>query len=659
MKINKRKIIITLSIFFTIIIGLVIAFYVYRDGLLKKGIAKATYKMERDYNSKLVIKSASFDGFTAIKLSEVSLVPNNLDTIFKAQKMKTSVSFWPLFLGDIQLGTLELNDGLIQLTKKGDVKNFEAFLKKDKKDSTANPKKRDYADFAYRVITKIFNLVPTDMRVENLFFKIDDNGKQTSIDFKKLNLNDEDLESEIDVKSNNFNQSWVLKGTADPRDNQFDIEFFNKDKTPIQIPYLEERYGLISSFNSFRLNVEDIDKSGDELRVDGYTSISDLKVNHHKIASKEVPIKYIKLDYRFLLGSNFVSIDSSSTLEFNKIKIHPYLSVNTEKDTVYKASINIPKMNAQDFITSLPDGLFTNFQGMQASGEFDYKLNFMINKNRPQTLVLNSKINKDNLKILRFGKANLSKINAPFEYRALIDSVFQRPIKLDSSNPNYTPLDQISPLLPKCVLTTEDPSFMKHKGFVTEAFRMALIKNLQTKKFTRGGSTISMQLIKNIFLTREKTLSRKLEEILLVYILENNHITTKQRMLEVYFNIIEWGPNVYGIGEASQFYFQKKPLDLSLNECLFLANIIPSPKKFMRTFDDYGSLSYKTTRKNDYITNIMIKRNLLTPEDIASRYETVNVSGRARSFLTIHVRVPDTTAIKTDSIKAVYEEFGL
>jgi membrane peptidoglycan carboxypeptidase len=79
-----------------------------------------------------------------------------------------------------------------------------------------------------------------------------------------------------------------------------------------------------------------------------------------------------------------------------------------------------------------------------------------------------------------------------------------------------------------------------------------------------------MQLIKNVFLTREKTVSRKLEEILLVYILENNRIVSKERMLEVYFNIIEWGPNVYGIGEASRFYFQKSPSELTFNECLFL-----------------------------------------------------------------------------------------
>jgi membrane peptidoglycan carboxypeptidase len=70
-----------------------------------------------------------------------------------------------------------------------------------------------------------------------------------------------------------------------------------------------------------------------------------------------------------------------------------------------------------------------------------------------------------------------------------------------------------------------------------------------------------MQLIKNVFLTREKTVSRKLEEILLVYILENNRIVSKERMLEVYFNIIEWGPNVYGIGEGAVSTFRKVHLN--------------------------------------------------------------------------------------------------
>ena len=165
-----------------------------------------------------------------------------------------------------------------------------------------------------------------------------------------------------------------------------------------------------------------------------------------------------------------------------------------------------------------------------------------------------------------------------------------------------------------------------------------------------------MQLVKNAFLSREKTLSRKLEEILLVYILENNRIVSKERMLEVYFNIIEWGPNVYGIGEASQFYFQKNPSELSLNECLYLARIIPSPKKFMYQINDQGLLKDYAVRQETYLTNIMLRRGLLTSEDTIYRSLPVSISGRARSF--IKFKVVDSTQVKVDTL-AIDDEFDL
>jgi membrane peptidoglycan carboxypeptidase len=272
----------------------------------------------------------------------------------------------------------------------------------------------------------------------------------------------------------------------------------------------------------------------------------------------------------------------------------------------------------------------------------------MFNKNKPETIVFDSKLNKENLRIYRFGQANLGKMNGEFEYRAIINNVRQRPVFVGTSNPDYTPLNQISPYLKKCVLTTEDPSFFRHRGFITEAFKQSIIKNIKTKKFSRGGSTISMQLIKNVFLTREKTLSRKLEEILLVYILENNRIVSKERMLEVYFNIIEWGPNVYGIGEASRFYFQKSPANLTFNECLYLATIIPSPKKFMYQFDDQGNLKGFALKNQRYLSNLMLRRGILTASDSINPYG-VSLSGNARSFLTIR-KAQDTTGIAIDSI---------
>jgi hypothetical protein len=646
MRTGKQKIVLAAKIISLVIVCLIIGFYFFRDELLKQTLVKVSNTMERDYNSSFSVKKATFDGFSAVNLTEVILAPKNADTLFKIQKMKTSISFWHLLIGDVQLGTLEIKNGYVQLTKKGNVKNFAAFLKKDNAVKTTN-EKRDYAEFAYRIISKLLNLVPTDMSIENLLFKIDDNGKKATIDIRKLALDDKELETSIYVKTNTFAQRWKIKGIADPRNKTADIRFFNMDTGAIKVPYFDERFNLISSFDSIRLNIEDIDRDGDELHIDGYAAIANLKVNHPKIASKDVIIKNARFDYRFLLGSDFISIDSTSTVELNKIKFHPYLAYETEEDTIYKLKIDIPNMQAQDFITSLPDGLFTNFQGMQASGNFDYKLDFMFNKNKPNTIIFDSKLNKENLRITKFGAANLNKLNGEFVYRAIIKNVLQRPILIGSSNPDYTPLDQISPYLKKCVLTTEDPSFFRHHGFITEAFKQSIIKNIKTKKFSRGGSTISMQLIKNVFLTREKTISRKMEEILLVYILENNRIASKERMLEVYFNLIEWGPNVYGIGEASRFYFQKRPSDLTLNECLFLATIIPSPKKFMYQFDGQGNLKGFAAKNQRYLSNLMLRRGILTSEDTLSQHG-VYVSGNARSFLNI-VKTQDSTAIAKDS----------
>ena len=654
MRTRKQKIFLFTKIILALFVLLVILFFIFRDALLQQAIVKASNKIDKEYHCNFTVKEAKFDGITGIDLSEIALVPKNADTIFSITKMKTSVSFWHLLVGKIQLGTLKVNDGFVQLINNEKGKNFQAFLNKKKENTTeVSTEKRDYAELAYNIISKALNLIPTDMKLENLVFKIDDNGKKATIDIKKLILIDKQLDTNIDVKTNTFAQRWRIKGFADPRNNQTDISFFNLDTGAIKLPYFDERFNLKSSFDSIRLNVENIDLEGDELRIDGFSTISNLKVNHPKIASKDVIIRNAKFDYHFLFGTDFIAVDSSSTVTLNKIKFHPFLAFETKEDTIFKFKVAIPKMKAQDFISSLPDGLFSNFQGMEADGNFDYNLNFMFNKNKPNQLVFDSNLNKENLKITKYGAANLNKLNGEFVYRAVIKNVEQRPILVGNANPNYTPITQISPYLKKCVLTTEDPSFFSHHGFIAEAFKQSIIKNIKTKQFSRGASTISMQLIKNAFLTRQKTLSRKLEEILLVYILENNRIASKERMLEVYFNIIEWGPNVYGIGEASHFYFQKNPSQLTLNECIYLANIIPSPKKFMYQFNDEGNLKEFAITKQKYLTNLMLRRGVLSVDDTVYKSQPVIISGNAKSF----IRFRERDTIQVDSLN-IEEEFG-
>ncbi len=655
---NKRKkLIVRILLGLLVFIGLgIVLFFSFRETLLRKAISKATNKLEVDYDAKLSIKKAEFDGFTAVRLTEISLVPKEADTLFSIQKLSTSIRILPLFIGDMQLGTLFLENGLVQLTKKGERKNFSAFLKKENASNmeSSSYSKRNYAEMAYNLISKALNLIPTDMEIKNLTFKLDDNGKKAKINFQKLRLKDKLLETTINVQTNTFSQRWKIAGFADPRNQKADIAFTNRDTGAIKVPYFDERFNLKSSFDSIRIKVDNISKNGGTLNIDGTSSISNLIVNHPKIATKDVIFKNAGFEYHFVLDENNIGIDSSSIVKLNKIKFHPYVNLKTETDTILSLNVAIPKIKAQDFIESLPQGLFTHFEGMKTEGEFDYHLNFEFNKNKPNALIFDSKINKKDFKIIAYGEADLNKINGPFTYRAIENDQLQRPVFVGESNPNYTRLSEISPYLRKSVLTTEDPSFFSHRGFITEAFKQSIIKNIKTKKFSRGGSTISMQLVKNVFLTREKTLSRKLEEILLVYILENNRIVSKERMLEVYFNVIEWGPNVYGIGEASQFYFQKHPSQLTLNECLFLASIVPKPKGFMWKFDNTGNLRNQGITLQKYLTNLMLRRGVLTADDTIFRSNPVIVSGRARSFL--RIKEVDSTAV--DSLDLQEFNFG-
>lgn len=654
---NKKQIaILVLKIFVVLIVLSVISFFVFRDTLLQKAITRVSNKMTTDYNSSFIVKEASFKGFSGIEMKGITLVPKNADTLLQVSELKTSINFLKLLTGDVQLGTLEMKNGFIQLVKNENGKNFDAFLKNKKEDILDDKKDANYAERAYRLLNRALNLVPTDMRLENLTLRMDDMGRKVNLHLKELKLADEQLESSIGVSADDIAQNWKVKGFADPRNKQADLNFFNTDTSRVEIPYLNERYGLKSGFDSIHINVEKIDMSGGELHVDGYASIRNFMVNHARISKKDVVIDDARFDYRFLFGSDFVALDSTSTVRLNKIKFHPFIKYSVAEDTTYALKARIPKMAAQDFIVSLPHGLFTNFEGMEAEGSFSYDLDFLYNKNKPQQLVFDSTLKKDGLKITKYGAADLAKLNSAFTYRAIDNGRQQRGISLSSDNPYYTPIEQIPSYLRHAVLTSEDPSFFSHRGFINEAFKQSIIKNIKTKKFARGASTISMQLIKNVFLTREKTLSRKLEEILLTYILENNRIASKERMLEVYFNVIEWGPDVYGIGEAASYYFGKSPSQLTLDECIFLASIIPRPKAFMWQFNDDGNLKGYAEKHNDYIKKLMLRRGLLNPEDTLAQSGKVNITGRARSRIRLKEQVP--TASDSLAMKEIFMNFN-
>jgi membrane peptidoglycan carboxypeptidase len=178
-------------------------------------------------------------------------------------------------------------------------------------------------------------------------------------------------------------------------------------------------------------------------------------------------------------------------------------------------------------------------------------------------------------------------------------------------NPDFVPLDQISPYLVKSIMNTEDGGFYTHHGFIPSEFRTALLNDLKARDFRFGASSITMQMVKNVLLYREKTLARKLQELFLTWHVE--HVLTKDRILEIYFNVIEYGPALYGIGPSKHF-FGKPPRDLNPTEAAFFSSILPNPKDRYKQYCQ-GTLTKWTSGKIERILALLLKRGKLTQEE--------------------------------------------
>ncbi len=138
--------------------------------------------------------------------------------------------------------------------------------------------------------------------------------------------------------------------------------------------------------------------------------------------------------------------------------------------------------------------------------------------------------------------------------------------------------NQISPNLKRALITSEDAKFLDHDGFDWEGIQTAWEKNLKKGKIVAGGSTISQQLAKNLFLSGRKTPWRKLEEAAITVMMEQ--MMSKRRIFEIYLNVIEWGNGVFGAEAASRHYYRKSARNLSAAESAKLAAMVPNPRYF-------------------------------------------------------------------------------
>ncbi|HLA78644.1 MAG TPA: transglycosylase domain-containing protein [Vicinamibacteria bacterium] len=176
----------------------------------------------------------------------------------------------------------------------------------------------------------------------------------------------------------------------------------------------------------------------------------------------------------------------------------------------------------------------------------------------------------------------LTRLQGPFAHRVETTDGRSIEILVSPDSPDFVPLSDVPPLFVKALLLGEDANFFGHRGIDLSELPSAMATNFARGTFARGASTISQQLAKNLFLSRKKTLGRKLEELSLALLLDST--LGKERVLEIYLNVIEWGPGLYGLRPAARHYFGKEPSALSPREMTFLVSLIPGPIKYQQSF---------------------------------------------------------------------------
>lgn len=325
-----------------------------------------------------------------------------------------------------------------------------------------------------------------------------------------------------------------------------------------------------------------------------YDLSGSLKISGHASAS-EVVLN------RAAVQSNGVSLELSGKIE--SIKDAPKI----------QARLVMAQLPCQRLLDAIPAALIPKLTGFKLKGKIDADWHLDVDYEKLKELKLGGRFPMMHCKVVEAPfEVSAERLQEAFEFSVPVTPEENVHLTLGPENPDYIQYEAISKYVMSAFFTTEDGGFFRHRGFLTSQFRSALARNLARGGFRLGASTISMQMVKNVLLTHEKTLSRKLQELFLVWYLEQE--LTKERILEIYLNAIEFGPRIYGVGKAARHYFGISAADINPLQAAYFASILPSPKRRYKHYCK-GELSPKWDKYVRRILKRMMQRGHITDEE--------------------------------------------
>ena len=301
---------------------------------------------------------------------------------------------------------------------------------------------------------------------------------------------------------------------------------------------------------------------------------------------------------------------------------------------VIHLTVRADTLTEEQITRSLPPAVLGPLLDVGVRGSWDYRVVLDLDLARPDSVRFEADVVPHHL-VLDPARTTLRLLglDKPFVAVVLLPRGARAVRELSVKNPHFRTLETISPDLVHAVVTNEDGGFFVHRGFNTEAMKQAIAENLKADAYRRGAGTITMQLARNLYTGHARTLSRKGQEIVLAWMLEHLAGVSKERLLEIYLNIIEWGPGIHGADEAARFYFDRDAHDLTLDQSLFLSTIIRSPSRWRGRFDSNGTVRPYVKAQMHFIGRAMIAKGWLPPEALPpADFLRVELTGPARAI---------------------------
>ncbi len=633
----KKPVKILLYVFLIFIILSILFFVSYKQLAFKKSLQKISNKLEKRGYS-FIWNNGRFVGFNKITFGNITVTSEYDSTIFQIDSVECRLSLFRALSGKLKLKSFSCRKMVLFYNL-----NKDSTIHYSSVRQLPEKKNMNYPAMLNRFVRGILPAIPHYLNITEADVFFNYRGHSTMLMFNDIRIKGKLLNGFMSSVSENDTCYISINGLINKKTLTSELKAYHayNNKGRIVIPG-ENPVGV--NFDTLKLLAHLPYNSARKIGIHGLLVSQGMVIEGKRLSANPIIIKEFNADFSLLIKPMSVELDSSSVFSFNGISIHPYFMVRKNPQLTVHFKICPQVWDATTFFNSLPEGMFTSLSGFKASGGLRFFLDLSIDMSQIDSLIFNAGLTSEDFRIVGYGADDYRMLNSEFIYSFYEKGALMASFPVGPSNHYFVPLDQISPLLKISVLTSEDGSFFYHKGFNQKAIRESLITNIQRGKFVRGGSTISMQLVKNVFLTRNKTIGRKLEELLIVWIIEQNRLVSKDRMFEIYLNIIEWGPGVYGIGQASEYYFGKKPSELNLQESIFLAGIIPFPKRFKSVFESNGFLKNYFAAYMERMKTIMVSRSYIEDGDTIGTGSQVFLSGPAsQAFI-------DTGEIKADTL---------